>query len=119
MSNQPAINEDKMISLLQSDIELRSKELEIRQAEMQNNHEAAIASIEANKEVELNRKQAFEFMVGKKYRLIGIVAFLIAVVAVVGLALDKTEVVIEMLKTIVVIATTAFGAYQYGRNNEK
>lgn len=119
MSNQPAIGEEKMIALLMSDIELRAKELEIKQGEMQNNHLAAIASIEANKEVELNRKQAFEFMIGKKYRLIAIVSALIAAVAIIGLWLDKTEVVMEMLKTIVVIATTAFGAYQYGKNNDK
>ncbi len=119
MPNAPSVSEDKVIALLQSDIELRSKELEIKQLEMQNNHQAAIASVEANKEIELNRKQAFEFMIGKKYRLIAIVAFFITVVAVVGLVLGQSDVVMEMLKTIVVIATTAFGAYQYGKNNDK
>ncbi len=111
--------EESLLSVLQADIDMRGKEVSLRQHEMTSNQQIALASIEANKEVELNRKQAFEFMIGRRYSLLKLVTVSIGIIAIVGMYLNKDAVVIDMFKTILGFGGIAFGAYQYGKNQDK
>lgn len=80
------------------EIQHKSKELEVKRNEIQSNERIALASIEAQKEDSANKGKFLEQMVKTRYRTFIILAAIAAIVVIVALITNKTDVAMEFIK---------------------